>query len=102
MNESFKKLSQVPSFSTNHPIFLPHSQGIGPTQGWSTYIVRLIHVNFKFLFYDFQGSIRYIFIFDLNIVSDMVFVWFWVLVRKFELGKFEQHLWWPEQHLFQY
>nr|KAJ0186686.1 hypothetical protein LSAT_V11C900462140 [Lactuca sativa] len=31
------------------------------------------------------GSVHYIFIFDLNIVSDMVFVWFWVLVRKFEL-----------------
>nr|KAJ0209864.1 hypothetical protein LSAT_V11C400175800 [Lactuca sativa] len=26
------------------------------------------------------GSVRYIFIFDLNIVSDMVLVWFWVLV----------------------
>nr|KAJ0222629.1 hypothetical protein LSAT_V11C200053690 [Lactuca sativa] len=48
------------------------------------------------------GSVRYIFIFDLNIVSDMVFVWFWVSVRNFELGKFEQHIWWPEQHLFQY
>nr|KAJ0209530.1 hypothetical protein LSAT_V11C400218390 [Lactuca sativa] len=28
------------------------------------------------------GSVRYIFIFDLNIVSNMVFVWFWVLVFK--------------------
>ena len=37
-------LLQTPQ--TYLPIVLPHSQGIGPTQGWSTYMVRLIHVNF--------------------------------------------------------